>query len=105
MKAGHPAYKTTVYRRLRASWLATQPLPWMCGMPRCTCPTGRRIDPNINGRSRWGVTVQHTDPRDSNPGAFLDTGRWQLAHRACNSRGGAQITNEKRWGGKPSRDW
>lgn len=74
---------TTRWRHLRAHVLATRPP--ICTYPGCDCPTGRTIDLTLNGRSRWGPTVDHVIRLTDN-GAVWDERNLRVVHNRCNMR-------------------
>lgn len=98
------------YRDAARAWIQRhQP-----GHPCCLC--GEPVDTRLPGATAFGPTVEHRLPIRTilaTSGTFpqalelaCDASLWGLAHRRCQDRQGAAVTNSRhRAGYVPSRDW
>jgi len=99
------------YQALRKAWLPTQAGLdcWLCGKP---------VDIGLPASHSHGLTVEHTLPVrdilrtaatwDAAVAMCCDVNLWRLAHRHCQSRQGALVSNVTRHGKterRPSREW
>lgn len=97
------------YQATRRTWLPTaHPICCLCGQP---------VDLTLPATHRYGPTVEHTVPirsilamaRSYDEALTLacDTTLWLLAHKRCQDRQGAAVTNARRRRGprQPSRAW
>ena len=99
MSANTHGRKGRPWRTLRLQILARDPYCQIRG-PRCTY---------------WSTQVDHRLPLSQYPELAHDPDNLQGACAACNARGGAQLTNNKRYGTptthyrprqpQPSQDW
>ena len=88
------------YQRARRAYIAQHTAGATC----CLC--GHGIDTTLSGSSPWGPTIEHhvkvwlltvhARSWDDLVTMACDTSTWGLAHRQCQARQGAQVTNAKR---------
>jgi 5-methylcytosine-specific restriction endonuclease McrA len=91
----------------RRRWINQHPP----GTPCSLC--GRPVDTTLSGNHPQGPTVEHTVPVRTHPHLALEQHLWRLAHRRCQDRQGALVTNARRRGlpdpaappRAPERDW
>lgn len=87
------------YRALRLTYLARHAPAYPC----CLC--GQTVDLSLPGMSPWGPTIEHRIKVDAlrrvarDEAELLDlccdTTTWGIAHRRCQNRQGAGVTNGK----------
>ena len=96
------------YRTAAKAHIAANP-----GATCCLCD--QPIDTTLPSTTAWGPTIEHLVPirdilataRDDAHALALacDTSTWGIAHRRCQDRQGANVTNERAVTYTPSRDW
>lgn len=98
------------YRTAAKAYIAAHPP----GTPCCLCD--EPIDTTLPSTTRRGPTVEHLVPvreilaaaRDDAQALAMacDTSSWGIAHRVCQDRQGANVTNDREVVTyTPSRDW
>lgn len=98
------------YRTASATWIAAQPDGSPCGL------CGQPVDTSLPRTAPLGPTVEHRLPirdilatSETQQQALdlaCDQDLWDLAHRVCQDRQGASVTNGRAAVVyEPSRDW
>ena len=84
--------RSSAYVLARKRWLRQQ----YDGSPCALC--GLPVDVSLPGTHPLGPTVEHTLPVRSHPHLALDVNLWALAHKRCQDRQGARVSNRTRHG-------
>lgn len=64
---------------------------WRCQMPKCLCPDGRAIDPQLRGiKVPWAPSVDHIEPKAL--GGPNSRENMRAAHRLCNVAAAAELS-------------
>lgn len=97
------------YRTTAKAYIAAHPP----GTPCCLC--GEGIDTTLPSTTPLGPTIEHRIPirdiltaaRDDAEALAMacDTEAWGIAHRVCQDRQGADVTNGRATTYSPSRAW